>query len=213
MLSYADSRLTYEAFRKLDFVAVAEVSMTPTAPWRMWSCRRHHLRDQRHRPLRHRHGYILARPKIVEPPEECWPDMKIMNELGRRVSDPSLCMTTSSQFLEDVVKPAGMTYAQFVRRDTSRDRTASAPGRKGLQDPHGEGELKLSVAVKFRLSAMAGLAGPSGSGGCRLSLVLTSAKSGNYLHSSYRWWKSSGRGNPGAYGDHPETAFSWCRRW
>jgi anaerobic selenocysteine-containing dehydrogenase len=31
MLSYADSRLTYEAFMKLDFLAVAEIFMTPTA--------------------------------------------------------------------------------------------------------------------------------------------------------------------------------------
>jgi anaerobic selenocysteine-containing dehydrogenase len=85
MLSYADSRLTYEAFQKLDFVAVAEVFMTPTAAMAdVVPAGGHHLRDQRHRPLRHRHGYILARPKIVEPPEECWPDMKIMNELGKR---------------------------------------------------------------------------------------------------------------------------------
>ncbi|MCL0041283.1 hypothetical protein M1N08_00840 [Dehalococcoidia bacterium] len=30
-------------------------------------------------------GTIFAYPQIVEPPDECWPDIKIINQLARRL--------------------------------------------------------------------------------------------------------------------------------
>ncbi|MGC9975614.1 MAG: molybdopterin-dependent oxidoreductase, partial [Syntrophales bacterium] len=89
LLTYADSRQTYEALMKLDFLAVADVFMTPTAALAdivLPAATQFEFDDIGHLGIGH--GYILARPKVVEPPEECWPDMKIMNELGKRISPP-----------------------------------------------------------------------------------------------------------------------------
>lgn len=62
------------------------------------------------------HGYILARPKVVDPPEDCWPDMKILTELGKLMTPKELWPDDYRQLLEDLVKPAGLTYAQFVEK-------------------------------------------------------------------------------------------------
>jgi len=209
MLSYADSRLTCEAFRKLDFIAVADVFMTPTAAMAdvvLPAATTFEINDIGHYGIGH--GYILARPKIVEPPEECWPDMKIMNELGRRVSDPALWHDDYEQFLEDVVKPAGLTYARFVEKGYLKgpDRFGSWK-EKGFKTPTGKVELKLSVAEKFRLSALPEWKGLPEEEDPDYPLVLTSAKSGNYLHSSYRWVEKIRKREPRPLAEiHPETA-------
>ena len=36
------------------------------------------------------HGYILARPKIVDPPASCRSDIQILNELGKEFGTPNL---------------------------------------------------------------------------------------------------------------------------
>jgi anaerobic selenocysteine-containing dehydrogenase len=64
MLSYADSRLTYEAFMKLDFLAVAEIFMTPTAAMAdvvLPAATQFEFNDIGHIGIGH--GYILARPR------------------------------------------------------------------------------------------------------------------------------------------------------
>ena len=101
------------------------------------------------------HGYLLARPKVVEPPEECWPDMKIMNELGKRISPPELWHDDYRMFLEDVVKPAGLTYAEFAERGYLKgpDRFKSYE-KKGFRTPSGKAELALSTAEKFKLTSL-----------------------------------------------------------
>ncbi len=62
------------------------------------------------------HGCVLARPKIVDPPEECWPDMKIMNELGKRVSPPELWYDDHEQFLGDTIMAIAAEKAGIVKR-------------------------------------------------------------------------------------------------
>ncbi|MBE9547700.1 MAG: molybdopterin-dependent oxidoreductase, partial [Proteobacteria bacterium] len=112
MLSYADSRQTYEAFMNLDFIAVADLFMTSTAAMAdivLPVASQFEINDIGHYGIGH--GYILARPKVVDPPEECWPDMKIMNELGKLVSPAEHWHDDYEEFLEDLVKPAGLTYS------------------------------------------------------------------------------------------------------
>ena len=95
----------------LDFVAVAEIFMTPTASMAdivFPVAHQYEMNDIGHYGIGH--GMILARPKVVEPPEECWPDIKIMNELGKRVSPPEYWHDDFEAFLEDVVRPAGLSY-------------------------------------------------------------------------------------------------------
>ena len=171
MVAWADSKVTYEAFRSLDFVAVAEIFMTPTAAMAdivFPVAHQYEMNDIGHYGIGH--GMILARPKVVDPPEECWPDMKIMNELGKRVSSPELWHENHEAFLEDLVRPAGLTYSQFVEKGIferpGRNRSYEA---KGFPTPTGKVELRLSTAEKFQSQAAAGIHGVPGAGRPRVS--------------------------------------------
>jgi len=209
MLSYADSRQTYEAFMNLDFIAIADLFMTSTAAMAdivLPVASQFEINDIGHYGIGH--GFIVARPKIVDPPEECWPDMKIMNELGKLVSPPELWKDDYEEFLEDVVKPAGLTYSQFVEKGYLK-----GPDRfklyeeKGFRTPTGKVELRLSTAEKFRLKPLPEFSGLPEDDDPEYPLLLTSSKSRYYLHSSYRWVEKLRKMRPHPKVEiHPETA-------
>jgi anaerobic selenocysteine-containing dehydrogenase len=212
MLSYADSRQTYEAFMNLDFIAVADLFMTPTAAMAdivLPVASQFEMDDIGHYGLGH--GFILARPKVVDPPEECWPDMKIMNELGKRISPEEYWYDDYTQFLEDVVKPSDLTYSQFVEKGYLK-----GPDRfklheeKGFRTPTGKVELTLSTAEKFNLSPLPIFKGFPEEDNPEYPLVLTNSKSQYYLHSSYRWIKRLREKRPDPKVEiHPDTALKY----
>ena len=71
LVAWADSVSTYKAFLDLDFVAVSELFMTPTASLAdivFPVAHQYEMNDIGHYGIGH--GMILARPKVVEPPEE-----------------------------------------------------------------------------------------------------------------------------------------------
>ncbi|HOO90203.1 MAG TPA: molybdopterin-dependent oxidoreductase, partial [Syntrophales bacterium] len=209
LLSYADSRQTYEAFKKLDFVAIADLFMTPTATMAdvvLPVASQFEINDIGHYGIGH--GFIVARPKVVEPPEECWPDMKIMNELGKLISPPDLWHDDYEEFLEDVVRPAGLTYGQFVEKGYLK-----GPDRfklyeeKGFQTPTGKVELRLSTAEKFGLQPLPEFSGLPEEHDADYPLILNSSKSRYFLHSSYRGLERLRKLRPHPKVEiHPETA-------
>ncbi len=209
MLSYADSRQTRRAFMKLDFMAVADLFMTPTAAMAdivLPVATHFEMDDIGHYGLGH--GYILARPKVVDPPEECWPDMKIMNELGKRISPAEYWHDDYRRFLEDVLSPSGLTYREFCEKGYLK-----GPDRfrlyeeKGFRTPTGKVELKLSTAEKFRLAPLPGYTGLPEPDDPDYPLVLTSSKSRYFLHSSYRWIRKLREKRPDPKAEiHPKTA-------
>ena len=209
MLSYADSRQTYDALMKLDFIAVADLFMTPTAAMAdivFPVASQFEMNDIGHYGIGH--GYILARPKVVEPPEGCWPDMKIMNELGKRITPPELWHDDFEEFLEDIVKPAGLTYSQFVEKGYLKgpDRFKLYEG-KGFRTPTGKVELRLSTAEKFKLKPLPEYCGLPVDDDAEYPLILTSSKSRYYLHSSYRWVEKLRKMRPQPLVEiHPDTA-------
>jgi len=189
LVTWADSAVTYESFRSLDFVAVADLFMTPTAALAdivLPVAHQYEMNDIGHYGIGH--GMILARPKILEPPAECWPDMKILNELGKRVSPPELWHDDHEAFLDDVLRPSGLTYSQFVERGYLKgpERFRSYV-EKGFRTPTGKVELKLSTAGKFKLKPLPEYSGLPEEEAEGFPLILTGTKSRYYLHSSYRW--------------------------
>jgi anaerobic selenocysteine-containing dehydrogenase len=209
LVAWADSTATYEAFMSLDFIAVAEIFMTPTASLAdivLPVAHQYEMNDIGHYGIGH--GMILARPKIVDPPQECWPDIKIMNELGKRVSPPEYWRDDFEEFLEDVVRPAGLTYREFVARGHLK-----GPDRfrlyeeKGFRTPTGKVELRLSTAEKFKLKPLPEFTGLPEEDDPDFKLILISAKSRYFLLSSYRWVKRLREKQPHPIVEiHPETA-------
>ena len=77
LLSYANAGETFEALKKLDFLAVSEIFMTPTAQLAdlvLPAATHFEFDDIGHLGLPH--GFILARPKIVDPPGNAGPIRK-----------------------------------------------------------------------------------------------------------------------------------------
>ncbi|MGI6469240.1 MAG: molybdopterin-dependent oxidoreductase, partial [Syntrophomonadaceae bacterium] len=133
LVTWADSRTTFAAFNRLEFIAIADMFMTPTAAMAdivLPVAHQYEINDIGHYGIGH--GMIFARPKVVEPPPECWPDMKILNELGKRISPPEYWHDDHEQFLEDVLRPAGLSFAEFVEIGISK-----RPG--SLQPSFGQG--------------------------------------------------------------------------
>lgn len=156
------------------------------------------------------HGMILARPKVVDPPEECWPDIKILNELGKRVSPAELWHDDFEDFLGDVLKPSGLSYDEFAARGYLKgpDRFLSYR-EKGFRTPTGKVELKLSTADKFKLAPLPDFTGLPEDENPEYPLILISAKSRYYLLSSYRWVERLREKRPHPLVEiHPETAMS-----
>jgi anaerobic selenocysteine-containing dehydrogenase len=116
LLSYANARETFEALNRLDFLAVSEIFMTPTAQLAdivLPAATHFEFDDIGHLGLPH--GFLLARPKIVEPPGECWPDSKILNELGKQLGLAQYFWNDVRACLDDILGPAGMTYDDFMQ--------------------------------------------------------------------------------------------------
>lgn len=209
MVAWADSRLTYETFKSLDFAAVAEIFMTPTAAMAdivLPVAHQYEMNDIGHYGIGH--GLILARPKVVDPPGECWPDMKILNELGKRVSPPELWHENHESFLEDLVRPAGLTYREFVEKGYLKGPdSVRSYETKGFQTPTGKVELRLSTAEKFRLKPLPEFTGLPEPDDPEYPLIAVSAKSRYYLLSSYRWVGKLREKRPHPLVEiHPETA-------
>ena len=191
LVTYADSRRTFEAFNKLDFISVADIFMTPSASMAdivLPAATHFEFNDIGHYGLGH--GYILARPKVVDPPEACWPDIKILNELGKALTSDEYWYDDYEKLLDEVLEPSGLGYAEFVAQGYLK---GSEQFQKylssGFKTPTGKVELVLSRAEKMKLSPLPNFSDLPDKEHEDFPLVLTSAKSRYYLHSSYRWLK------------------------
>jgi anaerobic selenocysteine-containing dehydrogenase len=191
LVTYADSKKTYETLMKLDFIAVADIFMTPTACMAdivLPAATHFEFNDIGHYGLGH--GYILARPKVVDPPQECWPDIKILNELGKALTSEDYWYDDYEKLLDEILKPSGISYPEFVAQGYLKgteqfQKYLSA----GFKTPTGKVELSLSQADKFNLPPLPQFSGLPEKEHKEFPLVLISSKSRFYLHSSYRWLK------------------------
>lgn len=209
MLGYADSSQTYDTLMNLEFLAVADIFMTPTAALAdmvLPVATQFEFNDIGHYGLGH--GYILARPKVVDPPEECWPDIKILNELGKAMTGGEHWYDDYNQLLEELLQPAGLTFKEFTEQAYLKGPDRFTKYReKGFRTPSGKVELALSQAEKFNLPPLPSFDGLPEEDDPDYPLVLTSSKSQYYLHSSYRWVQRLREKRPNPKAEiHPQTA-------
>ncbi len=202
VLAYADSRQTYDALMKLDFLAVSDIFMTPTAALAdvvLPAATHFEFNDIGHYGLGH--GFILARPKVVDPPDQCWPDIKILNELGKVLTPRKYWYDEYNELLDILLAPAGLDFSLFAERGLLRGTDRFKKYEKsGFRTPSGKVELSLSQSSKLMVSALPEFDGYPEPEDEAYPLVLTSAKSRHYLHSSYRWLEKLRKHHP-----HPRT--------
>jgi anaerobic selenocysteine-containing dehydrogenase len=121
VVSWPNSKETYRALMKLEFIVISELFMTPTAAladivlpaaWAM-----------EHEELGYWPGWyeeIRAHPKLVDPPGECWPDTKIINEIAKRLGLAEDFWADDHEALDEMLKPSGMGYDKFKEKRTLR---------------------------------------------------------------------------------------------
>jgi len=209
LLSYADSLKTFDSLMKLDFIAVSEIFMTPTACLAdivLPAATHLEFNDIGHYGLGH--GYVLARPKVVEAPGECRPDMQILNDLGRTLTPAELWYDDYEQLLEDVLKPSGLRYDEFAALGILKgEEKFKKHLAAGFRTATGKVELALSKAEEIGLSPLPQCSGLPEVENEAYPLVLTSSKDPYYLHSSYRWIAGLRRRSPEPEVRlHPRTA-------
>jgi anaerobic selenocysteine-containing dehydrogenase len=209
LLAYADSRQTMQALMKLDFIAVSDIFMTPTACFAdivLPAATHFEFNDIGHYGLGH--GIILARPKIVEPPENCWPDIRILNQLGKKLNQDKYWYDNYEDICERLLLPAGLNYREFAEKGYLKGPDKFKKYlKKGFKTPTGKVELALTKAEKFgipRLPCFSQIPEPADD---NYPLILICCKDRNYLHSSYRWVKKLRDRSTEAVAEiHPETA-------
>jgi anaerobic selenocysteine-containing dehydrogenase len=197
LLGYADSKQTLDAMMKLDFFAVSDIFMTPSALLAdivLPAATHFEFNDIGHYGLGH--GYILARPKVVDPPKGCRPDIEILNELGKSLTDKKYWHKDYHTFLDMVLEPAGLTFKEFAEKGYLKGLDQFNKYRPaGFRTSTGKVELVLSQAERLNVSPL-----PQFDHGFTDSpeypLILTSCKSRYYLHSSYRWMKKLRKHRP-----------------
>ncbi|NWF93782.1 MAG: molybdopterin-dependent oxidoreductase [Syntrophaceae bacterium] len=212
LLSYANARETLQAMKKLDFLAISEIFLTPTAQLAdivLPAATHFEFDDIGHYGLPH--GFILARPKIVEPMAECWPDSKILNELGKRLGCGDYFWNDMRQCLDEILKPSGMTYDEFkeigILKGTWEYRAFE---KKGFNTPSKKVEIYSEQLKEWGYDPLPHYrelshdhSEPTGEYG----LIFTSAKDPFSFHSAYRNIPSLRRLSPEPIAlVHPDTA-------
>jgi anaerobic selenocysteine-containing dehydrogenase len=106
------------------------------------------------------------------------------------------------------VKPSGLTYKAFAEKGYLEGEVVYGKHvSSGFKTPSGKVELALSQADKYKLPVLPRSGGLQEESDSEYPLVLTSAKSRYYLHSSYRWVERLRKQRPHPKTEiHPDTA-------
>ncbi len=148
VMTRANAKEAYAALKKLEFLAVIDFFMTPTAdladiflPAGTW-LEQNHVADNWKR-----HGYVLARQKCVEI-GEAWQDHKIFLELGKRMGQE--WWDTVEDALDYLLEPSGLTWEQFKEKGYLQGEMQYHKYRdKGFSTPTRKVELYSTVLEKW----------------------------------------------------------------
>lgn len=215
LLSYANARETYEALKKLEFLCVSEIFLTPTAQLAdllLPAATNFEFDDIGHLGLPH--GFILARPKIVEPKGECWPDSKIINELGKQLGYSEFFWKDLRDCLDEILKPAGLTYEEFKSIGILRGKWEYRSYEKnGFKTPSGKVEIYSEQLKEWGFQPLPSYQDPpewellSSEETFSYPLLFTSSKDAFFFHSAYRNLSFLRKYSPEPLAlIHPETA-------
>jgi len=208
LLSYAGSQEIYEALRNIEFLSVSDLFMTPTAE----------LADlvlpaatfMEYDEIGYygvRYGTVVAHPRVVEPVGDCWSDIRIINELGKRLGFSEYFWEEVEQSLDEILSPSGITFEQFKERGILKgEKRYRKYENAGFRMPSGKVEIYSQQLKDMGYPPLPTYVEPPATSS-DYPLVLTCAKSPYFFHSSYRHLKSLRRRSQEPIVEvNPETA-------
>ncbi len=150
LLTRANANEVYRALEKVEFLAVSDFFLTPTAqmadivlPAATW-LEMDYIGD-----FWKRHGYILPRRKAIQV-GECRSDHEMLNDLGHRVGQGDYWWDTFEGGLDYILEPMGITWQDFKEMDYLRGEVAYRKyGQKGFSTPTGKFELYSTLLEKW----------------------------------------------------------------
>jgi anaerobic selenocysteine-containing dehydrogenase len=150
VLTRGNAREVYRALEAVEFMAVADFFMTPTAeladivlPAATW-LEMDYIGD-----FWKRHGYILPRRKVVQI-GECRSDHEMLNDLAHRVGQGEHWWDTFEGGLDHILEPMGITWKDFEKMDYIRgDVNYRKYKGKGFSTPTGKFELYSTLLEKW----------------------------------------------------------------
>ena len=183
LITYANTEGVHEAIMGLDLIVTAEFFMTPTAKYSdiILPVAANHEYDD----FSPKFGHIVARPKIIDPPGECKPDIQWMNLIANTLGLEGFWDSPREAF-DDILKPAGLTYEELVENGP-----AWAPQRyrkyldEGFKTPSGKVEIFSEALKEMGVPPIPTMVEHITSTE-DYPLVMTSGKDSYYYHSSWR---------------------------
>ncbi|MFH1575280.1 MAG: molybdopterin-dependent oxidoreductase, partial [Acidobacteriota bacterium] len=150
LMTRANAREVRKALEKVEFMAVADFFLTPTAeladivlPAATW-LEMDYLGD-----FWKRHGHLLTRRKIISV-GECRSDHEMLNDLAHRVGQGEHWWDTFEGGLDYILEPMGITWQEFKKNDRVRGEVRYEKYReKGFSTPTRKFELSSTLLEKW----------------------------------------------------------------
>lgn len=150
VMTRANAREVHRALEKVDFMAVCDFFITPTAeladivlPSATW-LEMDYLGD-----FWKRHGYLLTRRKVVQI-DECRSDHEMLNDLAHRIGQGEHWWDDFEGGLDHILEPMGITWQEFRKMDRVRGEVKYYKYReKGFSTPTRKFELYSTQLEKW----------------------------------------------------------------
>ncbi len=190
LCTWSNSPETLNALKKLDFMAVADIFMTPTAELSdIVLPVANYLEFDSVSHLAEHNNVLQIQQKVAEV-GECWSDSRIMIELGKRLGLGQYFWNDENEFLNEVLKPAGLTFEEFQQVEAiSGVKQYRHYQASGFKTPSGKVELLSSNLKQWGFDPLPTyheLPETDTKLAKEYPLVLTSWKPGVFRHSGLR---------------------------
>jgi anaerobic selenocysteine-containing dehydrogenase len=189
--TYSNTLEVYRALKSLDFLAVSDLFLTPTAELAdiVLPAATYLETDNIHN--RYATGVIHKVAQVGA----CWSDNKIINELGKRLGLGRYFWENEMQLLDSLIKPSGLTFEEFREVGFIRGNKVYRDYEKnGFQTPSGKVELSSSQLEEWGFDPLPVFHEPPESPFSALAreypLVMANSKIHGYAHSQGRQIKS-----------------------
>lgn len=194
IITRANSREVYRALEKVEFMAVADFFLTPTAeladivlPAATW------LEMDYTGDFWKRHGWLLARRKVIQV-GECRSDHDMLNDLAHRVGQGQFWWDDFEGGLDYILRPMGKTWKEFrAERDHIRGPVEYYKYRtQGFSTPTRKFELYSTVLEKMGYDPLPQFReapeGPADAELCKEYpyILITGARQPGFFHSENR---------------------------